>query len=136
MSTRGPVSQAKHQIFRSLYSSRQEGNIRSSQLPLVSVGPYGATHQICPRGTMSEAEVEMTTGNSPSGDTPPSPSPWGRKIPAPVPVKPRGDHFLPIPVPDGFHTGNLSPQIFTVNSFASRKNRHHQLKVCWNKQVE
>jgi hypothetical protein len=44
----------------------------------------------------------MATGNFPSGNglPSPSPSPRGGEFPAPVPANACGDLFLPIPVPE------------------------------------
>jgi len=41
----------------------------------------------------------MSTGNSPSGDSFPSPSPWGKNFPIPIPVNANGGSSSPIPVP-------------------------------------
>ena len=56
---------------------------------------------------------EMSTGNSPSGVTAPSPSPRGKNFPVPVPVKAHGEHFFPIPIPArGFNPcGDPHPSI-------------------------
>jgi hypothetical protein len=54
----------------------------------------------------------MATGNSPSGNGFPSPSPRGGKFPAPVPANARGERFLPIPIPERgiFLTGSPFPE--------------------------
>ena len=55
----------------------------------------------------------MSTVNSPSGVTTLSPSPQGQISTVPVPVKTRGEHFFPIPVPArGFNPrGDPHPRI-------------------------
>ena len=56
-----------------------------------------ATHQ--QHVLLAQFPFEMSTGNSPSGVTAPSSSPWGQISPVPIPVKAHREHFFPIPVP-------------------------------------
>jgi len=57
-----------------------------------------------PRSVGALVYLEMATGNSPSGFVSPSPSPWGKIFPIPVPAKAHGGRSLPIPEPDrGMH---------------------------------
>jgi hypothetical protein len=72
-------------------------------------------------GQKWDAGVGMATGNSPSGNGLPSPSPRGGKFPAPVPANARGERFLPIPVPERgiFPAGSLFPEHANAKSTGS-----------------
>jgi hypothetical protein len=74
------------------------------------------------------ASIGMATGNSPSGNSFPSPHPHGENFPAPVPVNAHRDVFLPsprgddsrrVPAPANYAVCNLQKSLKQINS--SRK---------------
>ena len=85
----------------------------------------------------------MATGNSPSGDSSPSPSPRGPKFPVPILVNTVGAWVRPIPVPERglYHAG--IPSLFQRHSHSPWKSiakksagaeqiEHHEIPIASN----